>query len=115
MPGPSGLELLDRVQSLGSDAAVVIITAQNTFENAVEAMKRGALDYLVKPFGMDEVQALVDEGAAHARARARGARAAARGRAAARAPGERLVGRAAAMLEIFKTIGRVARAATCRC
>src|SRR5262249_62409962 len=58
MPGPSGLELLDRVQSLGLDTAVVIITAQNSFENAVEAMKRGALDYLVKPFGMDEVKAL---------------------------------------------------------
>ena len=59
MPGPSGLELLEQVKALGSDVAVVIITAQNTFENAVEAMKRGALDYLVKPFGMDAVQALV--------------------------------------------------------
>jgi DNA-binding NtrC family response regulator len=59
MPGPSGLELLDPVRALGSDVAVVIITAQSTFENAVEAMKRGALDYLVKPFGMDAVQALV--------------------------------------------------------
>jgi DNA-binding NtrC family response regulator len=61
MPGLSGLELLDRVGTLGSDLAVVIITAQNTFENAVEAMKRGALDYLVKPFGTAEVLALVDK------------------------------------------------------
>ena len=36
----------------------MIITAQNTFENAVEAMKHGALDYLVKPFGIAEVKAL---------------------------------------------------------
>ncbi|MEE8508101.1 MAG: response regulator, partial [Myxococcota bacterium] len=50
MPGQTGLEILERMQELGLDAAVVIITAQNTFENAVEAMKRGALDYLVKPF-----------------------------------------------------------------
>ena len=59
MPGPTGLELLDRLQALGSETAVVIITAQNTFENAVEAMKRGALDYLVKPFSVAEVKALV--------------------------------------------------------
>ena len=49
MPGLTGLELLDRLNAMGANVAVVIITAQNTFENAVEAMKRGALDYLVKP------------------------------------------------------------------
>jgi len=59
MPGASGLDLLERARTVGSDVAIVIITAQNTFENAVEAMKRGALDYLVKPFAMAEVQALV--------------------------------------------------------
>ena len=47
MPGPTGLELLDRLEGLGVNTAAVIITAQNTMENAVEAMKRGALDYLV--------------------------------------------------------------------
>ena len=73
------------MRALGSDTAVVIITAQNTFENAVEAMKRGALDYLVKPFGMDEVQALVAK-ALRTRALEREVRAAApRGRAAQRA------------------------------
>ena len=61
LPGKSGLELLERAQSLGSDVAVVIVTAQNTFENAVEAMKQGALDYLVKPFGTSEVSALVEK------------------------------------------------------
>jgi DNA-binding NtrC family response regulator len=59
MPGPSGLELLDRVQSLGLETAVVIITAQNSFENAVEAMKRGAADYLTKPFSMAELRVRV--------------------------------------------------------
>ena len=59
MPGQTGLELLERLGPARTDTAVVIITAQNTFENAVEAMKRGALDYLVKPFGIAEVKALV--------------------------------------------------------
>jgi two-component system nitrogen regulation response regulator GlnG len=108
MPGPSGLELLDQVKASGSDAAVVIITAQSSFENAVEAMKRGALDYLAKPFGTDEARALVEK-ALRSRALEREVRELRRevsGRAGA---GERLVGTSPAMLELFKTIGRVAR------
>ncbi|MGH2898449.1 MAG: response regulator, partial [Solirubrobacteraceae bacterium] len=54
MPGPSGLELLDELRTRGGDVpAVVIMTAQNSFENAVEAMKRGAFDYLTKPVPLD--------------------------------------------------------------
>ena len=107
MPGRTGLELLDEIRGLGSDVAVVIITAQNTFENAVEAMKRGALDYLVKPFGMQEVLALVEK-ARRSRALEREVRALRREVAGKVAPGERLVGRSPALLEVFKTIGRVA-------
>jgi two-component system nitrogen regulation response regulator GlnG len=107
MPGLSGLELLDRVRSLGVDTAIVIITAQNTFENAVEAMKRGALDYLVKPFGMAEVAALVGK-ALRTRALQREVRELRREVGRQTAPGERLVGRSPELLEIFKTIGRVA-------
>jgi two-component system nitrogen regulation response regulator GlnG len=107
MPGPSGLELLEQVKTLGSDVAVVIITAQNTFENAVEAMKRGALDYLVKPFGMDAVQALVAK-VLHTRALERELRSLRREVGRRTVPGDRLVGRSRALLEVFKTIGRVA-------
>jgi DNA-binding NtrC family response regulator len=107
MPGLSGLELLDRVRSLGVDTAIVIITAQNTFENAVEAMKRGALDYLVKPFGMAEVAALVGK-ALRTRALQREVCELRREVGRQTAPGERLVGRSPELLEIFKTIGRVA-------
>ena len=107
MPGPSGLELLDRVQSLGIDTAVVIITAQNSFENAVEAMKRGALDYLVKPFGMEEVKALAAK-VVRTRELEREVKELRREVGRRTVPGERLVGKSAAMLEVFKTIGRVA-------
>ncbi len=106
MPGPSGLELLDRLRQMGSDTAVVIITAQNTFENAVEAMKRGALDYLVKPFGMAEVRALAGK-VLRVRALQREVHELRREVGRQTAPGERLVGKSAALLEIFKTIGRV--------
>jgi two-component system nitrogen regulation response regulator GlnG len=108
MPGPSGLELLERLRADGSDAAVVIITAQNTFDNAVEAMKRGALDYLVKPFGMESVLALVTK-ALRTRALEREVRALRREVGRAAPVDDRIVGRSAAILDVFKTIGRVAR------
>jgi len=108
MPGPSGLDLLDHVKASGSDVAVVIMTAQNSFENAIEAMQRGALDYLAKPFGNEEARALVEK-ALRGRALQREVRALRREVAGRTAPGERLIGRSAALLDAFKTIGRVAR------
>jgi len=107
MPGPSGLDLLERSRAAGREVNIVIITAQNTFENAVEAMKRGAFDYLVKPFSMAEVQALVTK-ALRVRSLEREVAALRREMGARIAPGDRLVGRSAALLEVFKTVGRVA-------
>ncbi len=107
MPGPSGLELLDRQVDREGDVSIVIITAQNTFENAVEAMKRGAFDYLVKPFGMAEVEGLVTK-ARRALELQREVRELRREVVRRVAPGEELVGKSPEMLEIFKTIGRVA-------
>ena len=54
MPKITGLEILEKAREKG-DAAVVIMTAYGTVENAVEAMKKGAADYIMKPFPMDEL------------------------------------------------------------
>ncbi|MEE2704046.1 MAG: sigma-54 dependent transcriptional regulator [Myxococcota bacterium] len=60
MPGASGLELLEELEQRGEDAPIIVImTAQNTFENAIEAMKRGAFDYLTKPFDLRQIEAVV--------------------------------------------------------
>jgi len=107
MPGPSGLELLERQETSGRATSVVIITAQNTFDNAVEAMKRGAFDYLVKPFGISEVEGLVTK-ARRARELQREVRELRREVSRRVAPAEALVGNSPEMLEIFKTIGRIA-------
>ncbi len=107
MPGQSGLELLEKLGPMGSDCAVVIVTAQNTFENAVEAMKRGALDYLVKPFGVGEVRALVEK-AVRARALEQEVHELRREVARRTVPGDRMVGKSPALLDIFKTVGRLA-------
>lgn len=55
MPGLSGLEFLTQVKAINSDLFVIVMTAYGTVENAVEAMKIGAYDYLTKPFNNDEV------------------------------------------------------------
>lgn len=106
MPGPSGLELLDQVRASGASTAIVIMTAQNTFANAVDAMKRGALDYLTKPFGMAEVKALTQK-AIRTRALEQEVRELRLRMGKQTIPGERIVGKSPQMLEVFKTIGRV--------
>jgi two-component system response regulator PilR (NtrC family) len=59
MPGLSGLELLARIKEGSPETAVLLITAYSTAEQAVEAMKLGAYDYLAKPFKVDEIKILV--------------------------------------------------------
>ena len=61
MPGISGLDLLDRVRELKSDLLMVIMTAEASMKNAVEAMKRGAYDYITKPFDLDVIDAIVEK------------------------------------------------------
>ena len=55
MPKMTGMEFLDVVAERELDAAVIMITAYGSVENAIEAMKRGAYDYINKPFRPDEV------------------------------------------------------------
>ena len=61
MPGLSGLDLLDRVRELKRDLLVVIMTAEASMKNAVEAMKRGAYDYITKPFDLDVIDAIIEK------------------------------------------------------
>ncbi|MCP4685172.1 MAG: sigma-54-dependent Fis family transcriptional regulator [bacterium] len=58
MPGISGMEILDRALARGN-TEVVMMTAYATAQTAVEAMKKGAADYLVKPFSLDEMSLLI--------------------------------------------------------
>jgi two-component system response regulator PilR (NtrC family) len=59
MPGLDGLALLKRVKEVSPDTAVLMITAFSTAEQAVEAMKFGAYDYIPKPFKVEEIKVLI--------------------------------------------------------
>jgi len=59
MPEMNGLELLLAIKDRNPDVIVIMITAYATTENAIEAMKRGAYDYLIKPFKVDEIKIIV--------------------------------------------------------
>jgi len=59
MPGESGLELLDAVRKKDSESLLILITAFGSEAVAVDAMKRGAYDYLAKPFANDDLKITV--------------------------------------------------------
>jgi two-component system NtrC family response regulator len=59
MPGGGGIALLDGLKKLNPEIPVVVITAFGTVASAVDAMKRGAADYLTKPVDLDELEVLV--------------------------------------------------------
>lgn len=59
MPGITGMDILAEAKKVGR-GKVIMITAFGTIENAVEAMKRGASDYISKPFKTDEIQMAVN-------------------------------------------------------
>jgi DNA-binding NtrC family response regulator len=61
MPGISGLELLGKLKELHPDCEVLLLTGQGTIETAVEAMKRGAYDFLTKPFPLAELEVLIQK------------------------------------------------------
>ena len=65
--GTSGLELLRKLKGRRPETEVVMMTGHGTIESAVEAMKCGAYDYLIKPFTLEQLKLLLDRISAHMR------------------------------------------------
>ncbi len=59
MPGKSGLKVIDQALALPNKPAVLMMTAYGTIESAVEAMKRGAVDFLTKPVNIERLEVLI--------------------------------------------------------
>jgi len=67
MPGMDGVALLREVKKITPETPVVIVTAYGTVDNAVEAMKQGACDYLLKPFSFENLIDIVRNGLSQAK------------------------------------------------
>ena len=104
MPGLDGMALLKRLSVEYPDVPVVMITAHGSVENAVEAVKLGAFDYLEKPFEQEQIRQVVAKAIntyALARRDARPEEPSARGRF-------RLVGQSPAIRQIYAVVEKVA-------
>jgi signal transduction histidine kinase len=55
MPGDSGIDLLEKIQALSPETPVILMTAYADIEKAIEAVKKGAFDFLLKPFKVDQL------------------------------------------------------------
>jgi DNA-binding NtrC family response regulator len=106
LPGMNGLELLEKLRAQNWGAPVIVMSAFGTVENAVEAMKKGAVDFLPKPFSLDHLTVVVEKALEVRKLRDEN-------RELREALGhkyqfENIIGRSEAMQEIFATITRVA-------
>ena len=103
MPGTDGMALLGKLQQLAPELPVIIMTAHSDLDSAVNAFKRGAFEYLPKPFDINDAVALISRALEHAKSR----------RPATKAQPQQLspeiIGEAPAMQEVFRAIGRLAR------
>jgi two-component system nitrogen regulation response regulator GlnG len=106
MPGAGGLELLSTARAEGCTTPIVVITAQTTMNNAVEALKRGAHDYLTKPFDNLDLVAATAARAVEAAAQATELERL-RSEASRELVGGEIIGHSPAMQEVYKLIGRV--------
>jgi DNA-binding response OmpR family regulator len=60
MPGIDGLQVIDVAQKLSPQAKIIMLTAYGTLDSAIQAMRRGATDYLLKPANAQQIEAAVD-------------------------------------------------------
>jgi DNA-binding NtrC family response regulator len=103
LPGVGGLEVVQRLHQSAATLPILLMTAHGTTETAIQATKLGAFDYLLKPFEMEDLLALVAKAVLNGR---RAARVVEIGQAT---PGhDAIVGRCRAMQEVYKELGRVA-------
>ena len=65
MPDLSGLDIIKKVKAISPTTIVVVITAFGSIENAVEAMRLGAFNYLIKPFSPDTIEAVIEKAEEH--------------------------------------------------
>ncbi|MBI5503581.1 MAG: sigma-54-dependent Fis family transcriptional regulator [Deltaproteobacteria bacterium] len=109
LPGASGFDILDDVKRRGGATDVVVITGKATVANAIEATRRGAYEYVTKPFDLERILELtrrILEGRALGRSIQH--QRAGKAESGAAAGKIEIVGQSPAMQEVYKIIGRMA-------
>ena len=106
MPGMDGLTLLERITRDNPSTPVVVMTAFGNVETAVEAMKRGAIDFLQKPFSLDHLSTVVNKALEVRRLRTENQRL--QSELETRHTFGNLIGRSPGMQEVFRLVERVA-------
>jgi DNA-binding NtrC family response regulator len=106
LPGTTGLELFDRVRQIDERVPVIFMTASGERDTAIEAMKLGALDYLMKPLDVGRIKALVQQALEIRRLMETPVELPEVGRTPA--GDSEMIGRSSPMLEVYKAVGRVA-------
>ncbi len=106
LPDLDGLTLLKESKEAGVDTAMILMTAQNTMHNAIEAMKNGAYDYVTKPFDLEEILVLIRR-ALESRKLSRDFRELKEEVKKRFEPGVNIIGSSSAMQKVYKTIGQV--------
>jgi DNA-binding NtrC family response regulator len=106
LPGMNGIDLLRQMREIHPELQAIVITGHPTVRSAVQAMKNGATDYIVKPFDLDELKAKVDKAAEEYRLKEENLRLRQQLRSTFDFRG--IVGKSGAMQEVYRTIERVA-------
>jgi DNA-binding NtrC family response regulator len=106
LPDMSGLDALSAIREIDQRLPVVVITAHGTTDTAIEATKRGAFDYLLKPFDLPTLRSVVNRALEASRLTRRPALVPSAENGSIN--GDLIVGRSAVMQDVFKAIGRVA-------
>jgi len=106
MPDLTGLEVLKEMKQRFPKVPVIIMTAFGTTKTAIEAMRMGAFDYILKPFELEEIFGLLNRALEAGRLMKRAV--AIPTLDAAREDSDQMIGRCKAMQEVYKVIGQVA-------
>ena len=107
LPDSSGLQLLQDLHGLDGKVPVILMTGHGTANTAIEAMRRGAFEYLLKPLDLDALQSVVDRALETSRMTRTSVKIA-RDTEPDQGDDDLLVGQCPAMQEVYRQIGRVA-------
>ena len=107
MPDGNGLDLLKKIKAESPKTPVIMITAHTSTADAIEAMKAGAVDYIAKPFNVEELGLIVDRALGEKELRDENVYL--KQELAAKYTFANIIGKGSRMQEIFRTIERIAR------